>query len=60
MSLQHGGEYVTAATKASPPIAVSFAAVAGVSLQDWVLLATLAYTLLQIALLIRRVLKGKE
>jgi hypothetical protein len=39
--------------RASPPVAVSSAALAGVTLQDWVLLATLVYTLINIALLLR-------
>jgi hypothetical protein len=54
------GEYVGAAGKAVPPIAVSTAAIAGLSLQDWVLIATLAYTLLQIALLIRKFLREQD
>lgn len=48
----HATEYAAAAGKASPPIVVSGAAVAGISLQDWVLTATLIYTVLQIGLLI--------
>lgn len=53
MSLEsHAGEYTAAAGKASPPLLVSGAAVAGISLQDWVLIATLVYTVLQIGVLI--------
>lgn len=46
------GEYFAAVGKASPPIAVSSAAAAGLSLQEWVFVATLLYTVLQIGLLI--------
>lgn len=53
-------EYAGAAGKAAPPIAVSTAAIAGLSLQDWVLAATLAYTLLQIALLLRKFFKEQD
>lgn len=54
------GEYAGAVGKAAPPIAVSTAAIAGLSLQDWVLIATLAYTLLQIALLIRKFFREQD
>ena len=54
------GEYIAVAGKASPPIAVSGAMVAGFSLQDWVLAATLIYTVLQIAVLIRNWWKGRN
>lgn len=57
-----------AAAKAAPPATVATATIAGYSLSDWVLWATLLYTLLQTALVIRRLLvqqrigsrKGKE
>lgn len=45
-------EYFAAVGKASPPIVVSSAAAAGLSLQEWVFVATLLYTVLQIGLLI--------
>jgi hypothetical protein len=45
------GEYFAAAGKASPPVAIIGITEAGVTLQDWVLIATLLYTLLQISLL---------
>jgi len=53
-------EYAGAVGKAAPPIAVSTAAIAGLSLQDWVLAATLAYTLLQIVFLLRKFFKEQE
>lgn len=53
------GDYAAAATKASPPLLVSGAAIAGMSLQDWVLAATLIYTLLQTVLLVRKFVKER-
>jgi TRAP-type uncharacterized transport system fused permease subunit len=41
-------DYVGAITKVSPPVSVSAMALAGVSLQDWVLILTAIYTVLQI------------
>lgn len=59
MSLhQHGTELLAAATKSAPPAAVSGAVLAGMSLNEWVLAATLLYTALQIGLLVRRIVKG--
>lgn len=55
----HAAEYTAAAGKASPPIFVSGAAVAGISLQEWVLTATLVYTVLQTALLIYNFMKKR-
>lgn len=46
-----------AAVKASPPLVVVTAAIAGLSLQTWVYVATLAYTVLQISHLIFRWVK---
>ncbi len=40
--------------KASPPVAVSGAIVAGITVADWITAMTLAYLLLQIGLLIPR------
>jgi hypothetical protein len=57
---QGAGEYAGAVGKAAPPIAVSTAAMAGLSLQDWVLIATLAYTLLQIALLVWKFVRDQR
>ena len=60
MSLEsHATEYAMAAGKASPPVVVSGAAVAGISLQDWVLTATLVYTVLQVGLLIYNFMKQR-
>jgi disulfide bond formation protein DsbB len=53
-------EMVTEASKAVPPITISGMAIAGVSMQDWVLLATLLYTVLQIAMLIRKFIKEQS
>ena len=48
----HAGEVAAAAVKASPPLAISGMYLAGYSLQDWLVLATLVYTVLQILLLL--------
>jgi hypothetical protein len=48
------------AAKATPAISTSGALVAGLPLSDWVLIATLAYTVLQIAFLIRKWIRSKD
>lgn len=45
-------DVVSAATKASPPIAVSISAASGLTLQEWVFVATFVYTILLIAQLL--------
>jgi len=55
-----GGEYTAALGKATPPLAVSASAIAGLSLQDWVLIATLVYTVLQTALLVWKFLRDRR
>lgn len=45
------------ALKAAPPVSISGMAVAGVSVADWLLIATLIYTALQIGLVIMKYLK---
>lgn len=44
--------------KALPPITVTGLTLSGVTLQEWVLIATLIYTVLQILILIRDKLLG--
>lgn len=44
---------VDAITKSSPPVVVTGLSLGGVSLNEWVMIATLAYTLLQAFFLIR-------
>lgn len=53
-------EYASAATKSALPVGVSGAAALGFSLQDWVFIVTIVYTVLQIALLIYKFLKKKN
>ncbi len=61
MSIQsHGTEYTVEAVKASPPLAVTGSMFAGVDLQSWVLVATLVYTVLQIALTVRKFFKERK
>jgi hypothetical protein len=49
---QHSETLLSAGAKLSPPVTVAAASVAGMSLQDWVLTATLIYTLLMLAKLV--------
>lgn len=56
----NGGDLFAAAAKASPPLTVSGLAVVGVSLHEWVLIATLIYTVLQILLLVRNFIKNRR
>ena len=52
MTPQHS-ELVTEATKAAPALTVGGLTLFGVGLSDWVLLATLIYTVLQVGFLLR-------
>ena len=45
---QHFGGVSMAVAKAFPPIAVSGLTLAGVQLQDWLIMATILYTVIQI------------
>lgn len=54
MTHDNYNELAVAAAKLSPPVTVAAVTVAGASLQDWVLAATLLYTVLQIGLLVRK------
>lgn len=56
----HAHEYVVGAVKVSPPVAVSGSVIMGMELQDWVLVATLIYTVLQIAITVHRFFKDKD
>lgn len=60
MDTKHSLEYLVEATKASPPVTVTGLAIAGASLQDWVLMLTALYTLLQIFLLVRKYFKERR
>jgi hypothetical protein len=54
-------ELAAEAVKATPPLTVAGLAFAGVSLQDWVLLLTVVYLILQIAFLVYdKLLKNKD
>ena len=52
MTQQHS-EILTEAIKASPALTVGGLTLFGVGLSDWVLLATLIYTVLQVGFLLR-------
>lgn len=59
----NAGEYVAAAAKASPGIAVAATAGAGIDWNIWVLVTTFVFTVLQIAYLLwkwRRDLKAEK
>lgn len=49
----HQHEVFVESAKLSPPVAVTGLTFAGVSLQDWVLVATLVYTIFSLFFLIR-------
>lgn len=47
MVAHNGSDYVTAAVKTAPPVAVLAADTAGLTLEQWVFVATLIYLALQ-------------
>ena len=49
---------LTEATKAAPPVIVGGLTLVGVPLSDWLIIATLVYTVLQIVFLVRDKLYG--
>lgn len=53
-------EQITDLAKTAPPIAIASMSYAGYSISDWVLLATLIYTVLQIFLLVRRMIVSRR
>lgn len=50
---QHQHEILVESAKLSPPVAVTGLSLWGISLQDWVLVATLIYTLASLFFLFR-------
>lgn len=56
----HNPEVAADAARAAPPVAVAGAQVFGVSLPEWVLILTAIYTALQIYILVRRLVTGRE
>lgn len=56
----HIPEVTVAALKVSPPVAISGWILAGHELEDWVLLATLIYTVLQILLAVHAFITGQR
>ena len=53
-------EQIADLAKAAPPIAITSVTVLGFPMSDWVLLATLIYTVLQISLVVRRLLVSRR
>jgi len=47
-------EVITEALKSAPPVSIAGATVLGASLEEWVLVLTALYTVLQLAYFIRR------
>lgn len=45
---EHGAELAAVAGKATPPLAVTAASIAGLGFQEWVYILTLIYLVLQI------------
>ena len=54
--LEHG--LSMAAIKTSPPVVVSGLTLAGVQLQDWLIMATLLYTVIQIIIALPKLKKS--
>lgn len=54
------GEALSDVIKSSPPVTIGAVSAAGVSLQDWVYIATLFYLALQVAYLIWKFLKERR
>ena len=54
---EHSVEVAMATAKLTPPITVTGMTLVGYTLQDWVLLATLVYTILQICITVHRLYK---
>lgn len=53
-------EQVADVAKAAPPITVTGMTIIGIPVQDWVLLLTLVYTLLQILIIARRFMLNRR
>lgn len=56
----HTGEAFSASAKAMPPVAVSSFTAAGMTLEQWVLVATLIYTVLQAAHLVYKFVRDRR
>lgn len=57
---ENSGDYVVNVGKVLPPLAVTSASATGLSLQDWVYIVTIVYTVLQIASLIWKWFKNRN
>lgn len=53
-------EYAVEAGRGAPPLLVTSISVAGVGLQDWVYILTAIYTVLQIAIIVRKYVKDRR
>lgn len=52
--IPHQEEVLVAAVKVAPPVAITGMTLAGYPLADWLILATLVYTILQLLLLLEK------
>lgn len=52
--IPHQEEVLVAAVKVAPPVAITGMTLAGYPLADWLILATLVYTILQFLLLLEK------
>ena len=53
-------EQLTVAAKAAPPITITGMTIVGIPIQDWVLMMTLVYTILQILIIARRFMMDRR
>lgn len=53
-------EQITDAVKAAPPITITGMTIVGIQVQDWLLILTLVYTILQILIIVRRFMLNRR
>lgn len=53
-------EQITDAVKAAPPITITGMTIVGIQVQDWLLILTLIYTILQILIIVRRFMLNRR
>ena len=53
-------EQITDAVKAAPPVTITGMTIVGIQVQDWLLILTLVYTVLQILIIARRFLMQRH
>lgn len=53
-------EQITDVVKAAPPITITGMTIVGIQVQDWLLILTLVYTILQILIIVRRFMLNRR